>query len=151
MLVSLAMQMRSISKRTCWRRLITAREQHHTIERISMQQLDQPQITQIPIQSRRRSSRSLLDRMRGKLDGNTARTANPLSHALSKCQVVAVTRSQIRARLCDTDDGFMRRQFLFREAVVEVSVEVQGRHTWVVGAIQPLPGPEGFCVFADFA
>ena len=64
---------------------------------------------------------------------------------------MSVARSQIRAGLRDTNDGLMRRQFLFREAIVEVSVEVQGRHSRVVGAVQPLPGSKIFGVVADFA
>lgn len=69
--------------------------------------------------------------------GYRARGSNSLSHTFGQGQVVAITGSQVGARLGDADNGLPRVEFFVGESVVEVPVSIQGNKITVVGVVEP--------------
>ena len=77
-----------------------------------MQDFNQTEIRQIPIQCRRRPSATFLDRMHGKLDRNSTGIAHPFLGAFHCFQMPPVTRRQVTADLSNPDDRPSGLQFL---------------------------------------
>src|SRR5262249_7825090 len=96
--------------------LIAAGREHHPIERVAKQDLDEAQVGEVAVERRGRAFARLLERVDRKLEGNTARLANAILDAGGKLQVMAVARYEIAASLGDADDGLARLQLLAREA-----------------------------------
>ena len=94
------------------RGLVAADGQHHPVERIAVEHLDQAEIGQVAVQRGGRPLAGLLDRMHRELDGDAAGLADALAHPLGQHQVVAVARRQVRAGLGDADDRLVRLQLL---------------------------------------
>jgi hypothetical protein len=63
------------------RRLVAAGGQHHRIERVAVEHLDQRQILQVAIQAGGRALAGFLNRMQRKLEGDAARLADALAGA----------------------------------------------------------------------
>ncbi len=66
------------------RRLVAAGGQHHGVDRIAVQDLDQPEIREIAVERRRRPAAVLEDRMHREFHRHAARVANAVAHALHR-------------------------------------------------------------------
>ncbi len=86
------------------RGLVAAGGEHHAVERIAEQHLDQAEIGEVAVERRGRAFAGLLDRMHRELEGNAAGVADAVAHPLGQLEVVAVAGREIRAGLGDADD-----------------------------------------------
>ena len=118
-------------------RLVAADGEHHAIERIAVEHLDEPEIGEVAVEARGRALARLLDGMHRKLDGHAARGADAGGDALREHDVMAVAGRKIRARLRDADDGLARLQLLERHAVVQVALQIERRHVGVGRVVEP--------------
>jgi tryptophan synthase beta subunit len=57
--------------------------------------------------------------------------------AFGQRQVMAVTGHKVAARLGDADDGPSRLQFLPRQAIVEIALDIDGGHVGVRRVVEP--------------
>jgi hypothetical protein len=119
------------------RGLVAADGQHHPVEGVTVQHLDQAEIGEVAVERRGRPLAGLLDRVDGKLEANAAGGNDAVAHALGQLDMVAVARRQIGAGLGDADDRFARLQFLAGDAVVEVALDIGRRHLAVAGIVEP--------------
>ena len=103
-----------------------------------MQNFNQTEIRQIPIQCRRRSSATFLDRMHGKLDRNSTGIAHAFLGAFHCFQMPPVTRRQITADLSNPDDRPSGLQFLPRQSIVQIPLHINRGHARIVGIIKPI-------------
>ena len=124
------------------RGLVAAGGQHHAVERIAEQQLDQPEIGKVAVQRRGRPLAGLLDRMHRKFHGDAAGRADALADPVRQFQVMAVAGRQIIAGLGDADDRLAGLQLLPGQAVIEVALEIERGHSRVVRVVEPFAGTE---------
>ena len=90
---------------TCGRRrLVAAGGQHHGIDRIAVQDLDEAEIGEVAIERRRRPAAVLEDRMHREFHRHAAGIADAFAHALHRVQVHAVAGREVAAGLRDADD-----------------------------------------------
>ncbi len=107
------------------------------VQRVAMQDLDQPQIRQVAIQRCGRPFARLLDGVHGKFQRHPASVADTITHPAGQLEMVAVARRKIGTSLRDTDDGLARLQFLAREPIVHVALDIERRHARVGGVVEP--------------
>ena len=119
------------------RGLVAAGGQHHAVERIAVQHLDQAQIGEVAVERRGRTLAGLLDGMDRKLEGDAARLADAFADALGEFQVMPVAGAQIRAGLRDPDDRPARCQLLARQSIIEVALEIERGHARIVRIVEP--------------
>src|SRR5665213_307554 len=124
------------------RGLVAAGGQHHAIDRIAVQDLDQPEVGEIAVQPCGRALAGFLDRMHRKLDRHAAGIANAVAHALGQHQVMAIARRQVGAGLRDADDRPARLQLRKRQAEVHIAFQVQRGHIRVVLIVEPGAGAQ---------
>ena len=72
------------------RGLVAAGGQHHAVERIAVQHLDQSEIRKVAVERRGRPLAGFLDRMDRKFEGDAAGVADAVAHALGKLEVMAI-------------------------------------------------------------
>ncbi len=133
------------------RGLVAPGHQHHAVERIAVEHLDQPQIGEVAVERGGRALAGLLDRVRRELERDAAGRADAFAHALGELEVVAVAGRKIRAGLGDADDGLAAGQFLAGEAEIQVPLEVDRRHARVGGIVEPglrAQAGRAFCRFS---
>ena len=106
---------RDIDRRCCHQaggcRLVAAGGQHHTVERIAIEHLDQTDIGKIAVQRRGGAFAGFLNRVDRKFKGNTARIANAGAGTFRQINMVAVAGRQVAAGLGNADDRFAGAQF----------------------------------------
>ena len=119
------------------RRLVAADGQHHPVERIAVEHLDQPEIGEVAVEPRRRPLAGLLDRMHRELHGDAAGVADAVAHPLGELQVMPVAGREVRAGLRDADDRLARLQLLAAQPVVQVALQVERRHVRVARIVEP--------------
>ncbi len=119
------------------RRLVAAGRQHHAVERIAVEHLDQAEIGEIAVERRGRPLAGLLDRMHRELEGDTAGIADAVAHARGKLEVMAIARREIGAGLRDADDWLAGRELRLGQSVVEIALEIERCHPGVVGIVEP--------------
>ena len=124
------------------RGFVAARGQHHAVERIAEQDFDQSEIGEVAVQCRSRALAGLLDRMHRKFHRDAAGGANALAHPVRQFEMVAVAGRKIVAGLGDADNRLAGLQFFPRQAVIEVTLEVERGHSGVMGVVEPLAGTE---------
>ena len=81
------------------RRLVAARRQHDGVDRIAVQDLDQPQIGQVAIERRGRPPAILEDRVQREFHRNAARVADAVAHALRPVPDGCDCRARGRCRI----------------------------------------------------
>ena len=91
------------------RRLVAARGEHDGIDRIAVQDLDEPEIREIPIERRGRPPAVLEDRMHREFHRDAAGIADAVAHALHRLQVHAIAGREVAAGLRDADDRLAAR------------------------------------------
>jgi hypothetical protein len=96
------------------RGLVAAGGQHHAVERIAVEHLDQAEIGEVAVEPRGRALAGFLDRMNREFDGDAACLANAFAHALGQHEMVAVAGRQVGTGLGDADDRLARLQLLLR-------------------------------------
>src|SRR5690606_40593106 len=94
------------------RGLVAARGQHHAVDRVAVEQLDEPEIEQVAVERGSGPAAVLENRMDRKLDRYPARIAYPVACALGEVEMDTVARAEIAARLRDADDRPARLQLL---------------------------------------
>ena len=86
------------------RGLVAAGGQHHAVERIAVQHLDQAEIGEVAVERGGRPLAGLLDRMHRELERDAAGVADAVAHALGQLEVMAVAGREVGAGLRDADD-----------------------------------------------
>ena len=119
-------------------RLVTARGQHHAVERVAVEQLHQPEIGEVAVERRGRALAGFLNGMNREFHRDAAGLADALADALGEFKVMPVTRREIRTRLRDTDDRLAGLQLLARQAEIEVALEIEARHLRIIGIVEPV-------------
>ena len=119
------------------RGLVAAGQQHHAVERIAVQHLDQAEIGEVPVERRGRPLAGLLDRVAGEFERHAAGVADAVAHALGQIQVMAVAWRQVGAGLRDADDRLAGAKLRSGQAVVEIALEIERRHAGVVRIVEP--------------
>ncbi len=118
-------------------RLVAADRQHHAVQRITVQNLDQADIGQVAVEAGGRALAGFLDRVNRELDGDAAGFTNALPDAFGQHHVVPVARRQVRTGLGDADDRPVGLQFIQAEAEVHVTLEIERRHVGIVRIVEP--------------
>ena len=98
--------------------LVTTGRQHHAVERIAVQHLDQAKVGEVAVQRSGRAAATLLDRVHREHERDAARVADTGLDALGRLEVSAIARGNVAANLRDTNDRLAGPQFLRRDAVV---------------------------------
>ncbi len=80
--------------------------------------------------------------MDGELEGDAARLADALAHALREHDVVAVAGGEVGAGLRDADERLAGLQLLARQPPVHVALDVERGHVRVVRIVEPDLRPE---------
>jgi len=119
------------------RGLVAADGQHHAVEGVAVEQLDQAEISEVAVERRARALAGLLDRMHRKFHGDAAGLADALAHALGQHQVVTVAGRKVGAGLGDADDRLARLQLLARQTKIQVALHVERGHARIVGIVEP--------------
>ncbi len=110
------------------RGLVAAGGQHHRVDRVAVEDLDQAQVGEVAVQCGRRPAAVLEDRVDREFDRDAARVADAVAHPARQFEVDAVAGGKIAAGLGDADDRPARAQFLGREPVVHEALEVERGH-----------------------
>ena len=124
------------------RGLVAADGQHHAVERIAVQHLDQAEIGEVAVEPGGGPLAGFLDRMDRKFDGDAARLADALAHALGQHQMMAVAGRKVAAGLGDADDRPARAQFLKAQPEVQIALQIERGHVDIVGIVEPGGGAE---------
>jgi hypothetical protein len=107
------------------------------IKRIAVENFHKPEIREIAVQSRRRALARFLNGMHRKFDGDAAGGPDPLANPFGQYDMVPVARRQIGPRLCDSDDGFSRAQFVGGQAEIQIVLQIERRHVGMVRIVEP--------------
>ncbi len=119
------------------RRLVAAGGQHHAVDEIAVERLDQPEIGEIAVERGGRALARLLDRMDREFERHAACRQNAVAHALGELDVVAVAGRKVGAGLGDADDRLAGAQLRRRQPEIEVALDIERRHAGVVGIVEP--------------
>ncbi|MNE21196.1 hypothetical protein D3C80_1143470 [compost metagenome] len=77
-----------------------------------------------------------------KLDGNTARIADAVTHPLDQFHMDAVAGRQVTAALGDADNRLAGTQFFRRHTVIHEALQIERRHVEMVRVVEPVLGPQ---------
>ncbi len=132
---------RKIHRRRCHqlrgRGLVASGGQHHPVDRIAVQHLDEAEIGEVAVERGGGPAPGLLDRMDGKFHRHAARVADARLDPLGEEEVDLVAGREIRTRLRDADDGPVALQLAPREALVLVALDIERGHPGIVGIVEP--------------
>ena len=117
--------------------LVAAAGQHHAVERVAVQHLDQAEIGQVAVERRSGALAGLLDRMDREFERDAAGVADTVAHALRQVDQMAVAGGEVGAGLSDADDGATGLQLAEREAEVHIALEVERGHARVRLVVEP--------------
>ena len=124
------------------RGLVAAGHQHHAVERIAIQHLDQAKVREVAVERGGRPLAGLLDGMAGKFECDAAGRADALAHAMRQFEVMAVARRKVGAGLRDADDRLAGAQLLAGQTEVQIALEVERRHARVLRVVEPELGAQ---------
>ena len=119
------------------RGLVAAGGEDDAVERVAVQNFDQAEISEIAVERGGRPLAGFLDRMHREFKGDAAGRRDAGAHPRSQFEMVAIAGRQVRAGLRDADDRLAGRQFLQRQAVIEITLEIQRCHARIVGIVEP--------------
>ena len=126
--------------------LVAAGHQDDTVKRISVQDLDQPEIGEIAVERGRGPPAVLEGRMDREDHGYAARVADAVTDPFREREVDTVARVDVAAGLGDADDRLARAQFLGRDPVVHEALEVERGHVDPLGIVEPVARAKARCV-----
>ena len=124
------------------RGLVAADGEHHAVERIAVEHLDQRQVGEVAVERGRRPLAGFLDRVARKFERDAAGRLDAGAHALGQFEMMPVAGRQVRAGLGDADDRLAGLQFGPRQPVVQITLQIECRHPGVVRVIEPLLGAQ---------
>jgi hypothetical protein len=75
--------------------------------------------------------------MDAELERHPAGVADAVPHALGELQVMPVARNEVAAGLGDADDRPAGLELRAREAVVQVSLQIERRHLGIARVVEP--------------
>ncbi len=127
--------------------LVASGGQHHAVERIAMQDFDKAEIREVSVQRRRGALTGLLDWMDGEFNGHPSGIANTVAHPLRQLDMMAVAGGKIAACLSNADDRTPALNFVARQAIVEIPLDIKRRHARIVRVVEPFLTPQGFLRF----
>ena len=127
------------------RRLVATDRQDRAVDGIAIQDFNQAEVGEVPIESGGRPLAGLLDRMHREFQWNAARIANALADPRRQHQVVPIAGRQVGARLRDADDRPVGLQLAHRQPVIHVPLQVQGGHLGAGRIVEPGPRTEAGC------
>ncbi len=133
------------------RRLVAAGGQHHCVDRIAVQDLDQRHHAEIAVDGGGRTAAVLKDRVARKFHADAAGVADTLARPLGQLQVDAIARRDVAAGLGEADDRPARTQFLGRDAIVHEALEIERGHIDVAGRLEPFLAAETSVLGGGFA
>src|SRR5262249_55013624 len=116
--------------------------EHDAIERIAVEDLNQAQISEVPVESRRRTLAGFLKGMGPELQRDAARIPNSRAHSLGELQMMTIARDEVTPALRDADDRASALQLASGEAEVEVPLEIESGHLGIVRVVEPRLAPE---------
>src|SRR3954453_17946144 len=119
------------------RRLVAAGHQHDAVERIAVEDFDEPEIREVAIERRSRALAGLLDRMHRKFERDAARRADAFANAAGEFEMMPVARREVGAGLRDPDDRLAGAQLVRRETEVHVALQIERRHTGIFRIVPP--------------
>ena len=102
-----------------------------------MKDFDQAEIGQIAIERGGGALAGFLDRVAGKFQRHAAGIADAVTDAAGEFDVMAVAWRQVGTGLRDADDRLAAAQFLGRDSVVHVALEIERGHGGVGGIVEP--------------
>ncbi len=119
------------------RGLVAAGGQHHGVDRIGVQDLDQSHHRQVTVDGGGRATAILEDRVDREFDADATGVTDAFTRALGQFHMDAVARAEITAGLGNADDRPAGAQLLRREAVVHETLQIERRHVDMTGGIEP--------------
>src|SRR6478752_4185305 len=122
--------------------VVAAGGKDYAVQRVAEQYFHQPEIGEVAVQRRGRALAGLLNRMHRKFHGDAAGGADSLPHTVRQFDVVAVAWRKVAAGLGNADNRLARLQFMPRQAVIKVTLEVERGHAGIVRIVEPLAGTE---------
>src|ERR1700691_2719279 len=75
--------------------------------------------------------------MHRKFHGDAAGSAYAFAHAVGKLQVVPIARTEIGPALGDADDRLPGSQYVAREPVIQIALQIKRRHARIVRIVEP--------------
>ena len=124
------------------RGLVAAGGENHRVDRIPVQDFDEPEIREVAIERRRGPAAILENRVQRKFHGHAAGIADAFAYTLDGVEMHPVARREVTAGLCDADDRFARQQLIGREAVVHEALEIERHHVEVFRIVKPVARAE---------
>ena len=119
------------------RGLVAAGGQHHAVERIAVEDLDQAEIGEVAVERRGRALAGLLDRMGREFHRNAAGLADAFADAVRQLDMVAVAGGKVVAGLGDADDRLAGLQLGPGQAVIQIALEIERGHARIMRIVEP--------------
>ena len=126
--------------------LVASRGQHHAVERISGQDLDQPKVGEVAIERGGGPLARLLDGVSGKFKRQSARIAYARLHALGQRYMDPVARDQIAATLRNANNRPAGLQLSAGDAVIAVTFQVDGCFARLIPVKEPDTAAQFFSI-----
>ena len=110
-----------------------------------MQDFNETEISEVAIEGSGGALTGFLDRVNGEFERNAAGVPDAVANAARQLKMVTVTRREVRTCLRDADNWLARLQFLSRDAVVHVALEIERGHAGVGGIVEPAAAAQTRC------
>ena len=123
--------------------LVAAGRQHHAVEKIAHQHLDEAEIGEIAVERRGRPLARFLNGVDRKFERHAAGCCDPVAHSLGELEVMAIAGRKIGAGLRDADDRLARAELGGRQAEIEIALEIERRHARVLRIVEPQARTQG--------
>ena len=124
--------------------LVAPGQQNNTVQRISVKHFDKAEVGKISVERCGWALAGFLNRMAGKLEGNTAGIAYTLADALGEFEMMAVAGRQVRPGLSNADDWLAGAKFRRSKPVIHVALKVERGHTGIFRIVEPELGAQIF-------
>ena len=123
--------------------LVATGGQHDRVDRIAVENFDQPEIGEVAVERGGRTPAILENRVEWELHRDSTGVADSGADAVGELKMDFVARGEVRARLGNADDGLARAQFFGGHPVVHETLEIERRHVASAGRGKPFSRTEG--------
>ena len=120
------------------RGLVAPGGQHHAVDGIAVQELDQTEVKQVAIERGGGPAAIFEDRVDREFDRDAARIADAVARPLGKVDMDAVAGRKVAAALRDADDRLAAAQLLRRDAVVHEPLQIERGHVHPLRIVEPV-------------